>query len=120
MVIFGRVINELKKSSVQDASVTIVNNGIVEAARTTTDEVGRFSLSSDKIKLGSVIRIEHPNYFAAEVTFSGISDLGFIPILEKPAQRVPVEPVADNSNWLVYALIAGVVLLALKKRKKSG
>jgi len=120
MTIFGRVIDNQKKSAIQGATVSVLNADLSETDVTgITDDIGRFSISSNSIDLGSIVLVSHSNYHSNEVIFSGTSDLGFISLIQLPpvAER-QAEQVPKNNSWLWLLGALGLLYILSNKKRK--
>jgi len=98
MTIYGRVIDNSRKGSIEGATINIVDEtGKPVAGPYFTNNVGAFTINSPAITLQSLLEISHPNFYPKEVAISGSSSLGFIVLEPMPVVQQMAPPMPDVS-----------------------
>jgi len=127
MTIQGRVGDNFRKSSIQGATVSVIDEmGNVVAGPVVTDGVGGFIITSPAITLASSIEVKHPLFYPKELPLTGSTSQGMIlldplPVVQsKPAdlpdfQEKETPPASGRGSY--WLLIIAVTWLLWPKPK---
>lgn len=120
MIVSGRLKDAIGAGVVQGATVSIFTaDGAPLGLSTTSNDVGYFAINSGNIQVGDKIKISHVSYNPVELTVTGASSYGFIPMDRKVVELPPVVVTSPDkkNNAAVPLLILGALALASTKKK---
>lgn len=123
MVISGRIIDGIKKTAIQGATITVLTDlGQETALHTVSNNIGYFIITSDQITIQNKVEFSHPEYYTKQLPVNGAYSFGFVDLIEKPAVDIPAvdpgkNPGGGSSWWWVFGIGALLLLFAKKKKK---